>query len=141
MEDLNKASALMTGPEKWRYIPYDPPRALPKPVYTDEDYAVLRPRLALRLRGAQQSGYELANQVWEISSQVEETENRNREVIQKMAHEVFAVSHYLDDRVAEMAVKSYAPPGSRVMTEDLVYKSSSHVKNNLFKGLIINLNC
>lgn len=53
---------------------------------------------------------------------VEEIENRNHAVIQKVVDEAFAVSHDLVTCEAELAINSYAPPGSRVMSEDEVHE-------------------
>lgn len=114
------------GPERWRYTPYNPPKALPESVCTEEDYEELQPRLALRLRRAQHGSYELTNQVQENSSLMAEIESWM--VIWKIADEAFAVSHKLDTRVAELAVKSFALPGSRVTTEDQISEWANSIK-------------
>lgn len=41
VDDLVKSSAQATGPEKWSYTPYDPPKAPALPVFTEESYEVV----------------------------------------------------------------------------------------------------
>lgn len=94
----------------------------------NESYEKLRPRLALKLRGAQCSGYKFTPQVRDIGVLVEELENRNREMIQKVADEPLAVLPELDNHVVELAVKSYTPPRSRVMTEDQISAWANSIK-------------
>lgn len=63
----------------------------------------------------------LAVQVWDIGVLVEELESQNQATIQKHTEEVLRMSVQLDHLVGVLAMKSYAPTGSRLLT-DTQYK-------------------
>lgn len=67
-------------------------------------------------------------QVWDIGVLLEDLEDKNHEVIWKVANEAFAVSRDLDTHVDELVMKSYAPPGSRVLSEDQLQGCANSIK-------------
>lgn len=105
------------GGNRWRCVPCEPTTTRGLPDFTDESHHNMRAILTARLKEAKRASIRLGMQIHDVGVVVEELEIRSQATAQKLAREALRTSVEIDHCVGDLALKSYAPLRSRLLTE------------------------